>query len=114
MDISVSIEFYSKLGLKLIVKSPDYARFECPEGDSTFSIHKVEQLPTGDGIGVYFEVNNLDELVARLAANGIIIDEYPADKSWLWRESRLKDPDNNQLILFSASHNRKNPPWRIR
>ena len=39
-DVARAIEFYSKLGLKLIVKSPPkYARFECPEGQSTFSVH---------------------------------------------------------------------------
>ena len=39
-DVARSIEFYSKLGLKLIVNSHSkYARFECPEGHSTFSVH---------------------------------------------------------------------------
>lgn len=28
-------------------------------------------------------------------------------------EAILKDPDGNQLILFHAGDNRKNPPWRI-
>ena len=37
----------------------------------------------------------------------------PSDKRWLWREVRLKDPDNNQLILYFAGENRLNPPWRI-
>jgi catechol 2,3-dioxygenase-like lactoylglutathione lyase family enzyme len=36
-DVKKSIEFYQKLGLKLIVKNlPTYARFECPQGDATF------------------------------------------------------------------------------
>ena len=38
-DIGSSLVFYSTLGLKPIVKSPHYARFACPQGDSTFSIH---------------------------------------------------------------------------
>jgi hypothetical protein len=38
----------------------------------------------------------------------------PNNKSWLWREARLKDPDNNQLILYYAGINRQNPPWRIK
>ena len=28
-------------------------------------------------------------------------------------EVRLKDPVNNQLILYFAGENRLNPPWRI-
>jgi catechol 2,3-dioxygenase-like lactoylglutathione lyase family enzyme len=53
LDLTKSIPFYEKFGLKLIVKSlPHYARFECPSGNSTFSIHQVEELPKGDGIYV--------------------------------------------------------------
>lgn len=114
IDLARSIPFYEKLGLILIVKSPHYARFECPNGESTFSLHQVEQLPNGDGIYIYFEVENLDEKVNQLISEGIEFDELPEDKSWLWREARLKDLDNNQLILFYGGVNRKNPPWRVK
>ena len=64
VDLTKSIPFYEKLGLKLIVKAlPHYARFECPVGDATFSIHQTEKLPSGDGIYVYFECEDLDEYV---------------------------------------------------
>ena len=113
-DLSISIPFYEELGLKLIVRSkPTYARFECPNGASTFSIHQVEELPTGDGITVYFERENLDEHVGELIKKGIKFDELPKDKSWLWREARLRDPDGNKLIMFIGGENRLNPPWRI-
>ena len=109
-----SIPFYEKLGLKLIVKAlPHYARFECPNGNSTFSIHKTEELPKGDGIYVYFECNDLDKKVEEIKQTGIQFDLEPTDQSWLWREARLKDIDGNQLILYYAGENRLNPPWRI-
>jgi catechol 2,3-dioxygenase-like lactoylglutathione lyase family enzyme len=112
-DLSMSIEFYQKLGLTLIVEAlPHYARFECPDGSSTFSVHLVEDLPSGDGIVVYFECEDLDGHVDKLLLKGIAFDELPNDKSWLWREARLKDPDGNQLILYYAGENRLNPPWR--
>ena len=115
LDLSKSIPFYQKLGLKLIVNATmDYARFECPDGDSTFSIHRVDKLPSGDGIYVYFECGNLDEYVDELSKKGIQFDELPNDKSWLWREAHLKDPANNHLIFFYGGKNRKNPPWRIK
>ena len=114
LDLTRSIPFYEKMGLRLIVRSlPHYARFECPEGESTFSLHQVENLPKGEGIYVYFELENLDEYVSELIGKGIEFDEMPEDRSWLWREARLKDPDGNQLILFWAGKNRRNPPWRI-
>lgn len=115
LDLNESIPFYEKLGLKLIVKSlPRYARFECPNGASTFSIHQVESLPKGNGIYIYFECKNLDEHVQKLIAKGIKFEELPNDKSWLWREARLKDIDGNQLILFYGGENRLNPPWRLK
>jgi catechol 2,3-dioxygenase-like lactoylglutathione lyase family enzyme len=114
LDISASITFYKLLGLQLIVEAqPHYARFECLEGSSTFSIHLVDILPKGDGVTVYFETDNLDLEVTRLRENGITFDLLPTDQTWLWREARLKDPDGNKIILYFAGDNRKNPPWRI-
>lgn len=114
LDLEKSIPFYQKLGLGLIVKAlPHYARFECPEGHSTFSIHHVEAIPKGEGIYVYFECSDLDAKVDQLKMNGIEFYEVPTDKPWLWREARLKDLDGNNLILFYGGVNRKNPPWRL-
>ena len=115
LNLTKAIQFYQNLGLNLIVESqPHYARFECKDGTSTFSIHKVDQLPNGEGIWVYFECENLDADVRELSKKGFEFEEMPNDKSWLWREARLKDPDNNQLILYHAGDNRLNPPWRIK
>lgn len=114
IDLAKSISFYQVLGLKLIVHAPPhYARFECPDGDATFSLHQVEKLPSGEGAYTYFECKDLDERVTALQANGITFDSPPTDESWRWREARLRDPDNNRLILFWAGEDRKNPPWRL-
>lgn len=114
LDLSVSIPFYQKLGLKLIVHTHDkYARFECPVGDATFSVHFVDEIPVGDGVIVYFEHDELDEHVALLKSSGVEFNLDPTDQRWLWREARLKDPFGNQIILFKAGENRKNPPWRL-
>ena len=114
LDLSKSVPFYQKLGLRLIVDSlPNYARFECPDGNSTFSIHQIEKLPIGDGIYIYFECKNLDKHVESLLQKGIQFDELPTQKRWLWKEARLKDLDGNQIILFYGGENRINPPWKI-
>jgi catechol 2,3-dioxygenase-like lactoylglutathione lyase family enzyme len=114
-DVERSITFYEKLGLRLIVKAlPHYARFECVEGGSTFSLHKVDKAAEDARVWIYFEVYDLDIHVNKLIDSEIIFEELPNDKPWLWREARLKDPDNNQLILYFAGDNRKNPPWKIK
>ena len=114
INLERSIRFYQALGLTLIVKSiPDYARFECSEGDSTLSLHRVERIQSGEGIWIYFEVKDLDSYVNDLINKGIPFEELPNDKPWLWREARLRDPDNHQLLLYFAGENRKSPPWRL-
>ncbi len=89
-----------------------YARFECPVGTSTFSIHLVNEIPQGEGATMYFECSVLDDFVTKLAKSGIVIEQLPTDQRWLWREARLRDPDGNTIILFTAGKNRKYPPWR--
>ncbi|WP_411894424.1 VOC family protein [Winogradskyella sp. A2] len=114
LDVEKAISFYELLGLKLIVKAlPHYARFECPNGTSTFSIHKTDKLTNIEGVSIYFECDNLDEHVMSLKQNGIVFDLEHTDQNWLWREARLKDLDGNQLILYFAGENRLHPPWRL-
>ncbi|KOY51328.1 VOC family protein [Polaribacter dokdonensis] len=115
LDLEKAVIFYKTLGLHLIVDAlPNYARFLCPNGNTTFSIHKVEQLSQNPETSIYFECENLNDKVSNLISQGIIFDELPNDKSWLWREARLKDLDGNQLILYFAGENRINPPWKIK
>ena len=114
LDVAKATEFYKKLGLLLIVDAlPRYVRFELPKGDSTFSIHKVEELSTGEGITIYFQNEDLDQVVKNLKQKGIKFSSDPEDKPWLWREAHLNDLDGNHIIIYSAGENRKNPPWRI-
>jgi catechol 2,3-dioxygenase-like lactoylglutathione lyase family enzyme len=105
--------FYRRFGLRLIVKNDQYLRFECPEGDSTFSVALVDQVPEAESVTVYFEDRDVDALVRRLEQEGVVFEHPPTDMPWLWRESRLRDPDGHRLCLFSAGSNRMNPPWRL-
>jgi len=112
-DLSRAVDFYRALGLVLIVNDlPDYARFECPDGEATFSIERVNQ-PPAPGVVVYFECEDLDDRVAALELAGITFETGPADRPWLWREARLRDPDGNAICLFRAGRSRRFPPWRL-
>jgi catechol 2,3-dioxygenase-like lactoylglutathione lyase family enzyme len=114
INVKRSAEFYKRLGLIQIVESlPDYARFVCPDGDSTFSIHRVEKVATGEKPVVYFECDDLDQTVAELEQRGLKLDSGPLDQRWLWREAYLHDPDSNVICLYFAGENRLNPPWRL-
>lgn len=107
-DFEASVDFYTRLGLTLIVHSPPrYARFETPTGE-TFSIHEADEV--AGGTIVYFEVGDVDAFVAAL---DLPLAEPPADRSWLWREARLVDPSGNPICIYRAGDNRRFPPWRI-
>lgn len=115
LDVEKAVTFYKTLGLHLIVNAlPRYVRFECPDGDSTLSIHKVDELPKDIGISIYFENENIDETILLLKQKGIILISEPEDKPWLWREAHLNDLDGNKIIIYRAGNNRKNPPWRVK
>lgn len=112
-DLEASIAFYRTLGLNLIVKSDDYARFECVDGGSTFSLHLN---PSATGVSdtlIYFERDDLDATVARLKAKGLAFETDPMDQPWRWREAYLRDPTGNLICLFHAGEIRRNPPWRL-
>jgi hydroxymethylpyrimidine/phosphomethylpyrimidine kinase len=112
-DYTDSVNFYRKLGLRLIVDSPEsnYARFEAPNG-ATFSIHVDDHGQPG-ATTVYFECADLDARVARLRAAGLTFTSDPVDQDWLWREAELFDPFGNRILLYKAGENRLYPPWRV-
>ena len=113
-DVTSAVAFYQRLGLRLIVEDlPHYARFECPDGESTLSLELATEPVAGPGAVVYFECVDLDQTVRRLGAAGIQFDSLPTDQRWLWREARLRGPWGNPLCLYWAGHNRRYPPWRV-
>jgi catechol 2,3-dioxygenase-like lactoylglutathione lyase family enzyme len=112
-NLDRSEAFYRTLGLRLIVKDDHYLRFECPVGDSTFSVERVDAVPGSEQVTLYFENDDVDGTYVRLRSLGIEFEHPPTDMSWLWRESRLRDPDGHRLCLFHAGDNRRNPPWRL-
>jgi predicted enzyme related to lactoylglutathione lyase len=100
--------------LRLIVDSaPRYVRFECPDGDATFSIQHTDNPITSETI-IYFECENLDATVKQLKQAGLQFESDPTDQPWLWRQSYLRDPSGNRICLFYAGENRQNPPWRVK
>jgi len=114
LDLEASIDFYRILGLQLIVHAEGrYARFECPNGGATFSLHHSEAPPADNGPLIYFECQHLDQECVRLTAAGVVFDQEPADQRWGWREARLRDPAGNALCLYHAGPNRRFPEWRL-
>ena len=111
-DYAASLDFYTALGLALIVDSPSsgYARLQAPNG-VTFSIYQSDNIATSTII--YFESKRLDAWVTELVSQGYAFEQLPQDESWGWREARLLDPAGNMVCLYKAGENRRYPAWRI-
>ena len=111
-DIDRAVAFYRRLDLEPVVLTPHYARFACPEGGATFSVHLETAVQPSTTL-IYFECRDLDARYAELEADGVLFEHPPVDQRWLWREARLRDPDGNRLCLYRAGENRLNPPWQV-
>ncbi|MEB3068529.1 VOC family protein [[Mycobacterium] vasticus] len=111
-DLDRAERFYRLLGLRLIVKTDHYLRFECPDGDSSFSVELLDAVRPAEQVTVYFECDDLDAEYQRLR-DSVEFTSPPTDMPWLWREARLCDPDGHRLCLYAAGEARRNPPWRI-
>lgn len=111
-NMGEATKFYLKLGFTQIVDTPHYARFECPEGDATFSL-SLDNETYKNGSVIYFEHEELDQWVEELINSGIKFEQKPKDEKHLWREAVLRDPSGNKIKLYWAGVNRLNPPWRI-
>jgi hydroxymethylpyrimidine/phosphomethylpyrimidine kinase len=108
-----SVAFYTALGLKQIVDNPpEYARFEAA-GGATFSVQIDPEEKIVATTAVYFECDDLDERVEKLARSGLAFEHGPRNQPWMWREARLRDPDGNIVFLYKAGEARRFPPWRI-
>jgi hydroxymethylpyrimidine/phosphomethylpyrimidine kinase len=113
-DYERSVEFYRRIGLKQIIANPpDYARFEAA-GGATFSVQIDPEEKIIATTAVYFECDDLDERVERLARAGLPFEHAPRNQPWMWREARLRDPDGNIVFLYHAGEARRFPPWRIK
>ncbi|MCF2858111.1 VOC family protein [Pseudoalteromonas sp. SMS1] len=112
IDMNKAVAFYQLLGFTLIVDTPHYARFECPEGDSTFSL-SLESAAFNNGATIYFEHEQLEEWVHTLLDKGVTFEQLPTMERYLWKEAILFDPSGNQIKLYWAGENRRNPPWRV-
>lgn len=111
-NMEQAVAFYLKLGFMQIVDTPHYARFDCPEGDSTFSL-SLEENDFSNGATIYFEHKALKEWVNELQTKGIEFEQLPTEQRYLWTEAILKDPSGNKIKLYWAGENRLNPPWRM-
>jgi catechol 2,3-dioxygenase-like lactoylglutathione lyase family enzyme len=113
-DVGRSLAFYEKkLGFLLIEGGgrQGYARLRAPEGEATLGLHQTDadSADWREGIRLYIEVEDLDDICRRLEGQGLVFDQLPRDMPWGWRHAYLRDPDGHQLSLYWAGDKRFEP-----
>lgn len=103
-DFEKSLNFYrDNLGLK--VKSQEgnqFANFQLGETelaifqkDSAIAMFPKEQLGTGGGAVIGFQVKDLNQACQELQAKRVVIFEGPKTTPWGQKVAYFKDPDGN-------------------
>ena len=115
-DFERAKDFYKTLGLIQIVDSPPrYARFLCPDGDTTVSVEVTGEQPAQPGVELFFQRDDVDATVTALREKGLAFYQEPTDMFYQWREARLRDPDGHDIRFYSETADyRLNPPWKIK
>ncbi|HWF15626.1 MAG TPA: VOC family protein [Acidimicrobiales bacterium] len=116
-DVGASRTFYARLGLDFgDLSDPVWAdhHVSAEQGehpgidldiDSTSFVHKLDAgWPGGPGVVIGFKVDSrqeVDALVATLAAAGVHVQQEPFDAFWGARYVVVSDPDGNGVGIMS-------------
>ncbi len=108
-DVERALAFYhGHLGFRVISKMEGYARLKSPKGSTTIALHQYAAGAKragrrAEGLRLYFEVDGLDALCARMKRKGVRFSRMPEDMPWGWRHAYLKDPDGHEISATAAS-----------
>ena len=108
-DLERSIDFYSKLGLKLTLSADEhgYASFDAGPVSLGLAVPGAEQGElVGRHTGVGFAVDDLVKEHARLEGIGVEFTTPPTKQPWGGFMATFADPDGNIYYLdeVSAAH----------
>ena len=113
-DVQRALDFCRDLlGFKLVDEfhhegKPVYARLRAPGGDGTIALHLPgpgTSLPS-EGVRLYFEIREIDDLCCKLQAKGFDITQMPRMMPWGWRRAYLNDPDGHEISIYWAGEKR--------
>jgi catechol 2,3-dioxygenase-like lactoylglutathione lyase family enzyme len=127
-DVGASRDFYSRLGLDfgdahdpvwsdhhISAVHDDVAPIDVDLDSQVFATKWNQGWPGGPGIVLGFKVGSrqeVDELVAELAAEGVPVQQEPFDAFWGARYAVVSDPDGNGVGIMSPTDpaRRSEPP----
>ncbi len=109
-DLEKSAKFYEKLGLLVKKRTSErliiylnWYRIDLVAIDNESSPEIKSEINSdnkGNGVFLYFSVDDVDETYKELLSLGIKPDSEPKDMSWGNREFVIKDPDGYKIVIF--------------
>jgi catechol 2,3-dioxygenase-like lactoylglutathione lyase family enzyme len=123
-DLERARRFYSeKLGLEPAEERPGGLRYRCVRGE--FALFQSDGAPSGSHTQMTWEVDDIEEAVAKLKARGVVFEEYdlpglttvdsvaevtgnyPSKGGVGERAAWLKDSEGNLLAIGQPVHARR-------
>jgi lactoylglutathione lyase len=104
-DVPAAAAFYEgRLGLDRVYESRGRVGLQC--GEVRILLHPSEIAPPRDvapwNVELYFEVDDVDQAVARLRNEGVGVLAEPADEPWGERDAAVLDPDGYPVYLTQS------------
>jgi lactoylglutathione lyase len=101
-DVERAARFYrDQLGLEQVFETDGRVAVQC--GPTRLFLHPTEEAERGPwNVELYFQVENVDEAVSRLRAQGVGVLLEPTDEPWGERNAGVLDPDGYPVYLTQS------------
>lgn len=90
--------YVAHFGMTVLQETPRFVLLES-DGGASIGFHTGDPLETPGRVQFHFEVENVDDVHARLSAEGLDFDAAPEDKPWGVRSASLSDPAGHSVEL---------------
>jgi lactoylglutathione lyase len=101
-DVERARRFYrDQLGLEQVHESGGRVGLQC--GATRLLLHPTEDAERGAwNVELYFQVEDVDECVARMRGQGVGVLLEPSDEPWGERNAGVLDPDGYPIYLTQS------------
>ena len=88
--------YVAHTGLRVLQQTPRFVLLG-GDGGAAVGFHVGEPLTTPERVQFHVEVDDVDAVAERLAAQGVTLDEPPADRPWGVRSTSCTDPAGHSV-----------------
>ena len=105
--MSLSVDFYRKIGLQLVYGGKDSGFTSFRAGDGFINLAKTAGRAEGWWGRVILRVEGVDSFYSQLVQKGMDPEMKPRDGGWGERYFHIRDPDGHELSFAQLLNSRK-------